>query len=172
MKQKKARNRELIEEHFATIWPAQIAAFTRFIIHLRQAFDGDLDMMLVLAVIGDRTRPEDWTRELVDYGNLTLDDVGQARQLPLNLQSISDFTGIPRETVRRKIAALEKRGWIARVAEGHIMATDKASADLKSATGEAIEYLSTIATAFQLARERGAPVSTGLRDAGDRDRQI
>jgi hypothetical protein len=166
VKRRKDRNRELIEEHFATIWPAQVAGFTRFVTQLRVAFDGDLDMMLVLAVIGDRTRPGNWARELVDYGSLTLEDAGDHRQLPLNMQSISEFTGIPRETVRRKIAALETRGWIVRDAKGHISASDRASADLKDATMHAIDYLATIATAFEVARERGDVAS---REPSHRD---
>jgi CRP-like cAMP-binding protein len=168
MKIRKARNRELIEEHFSTIWPAQIAGFTRFIVQLRKAFDGDLDMMVVLAVIGDRTRPENWARELVDYRSLTRDGAGERRQEPLNVQSISDFTGIPRETVRRKIAALETRGWIRKDEKGHITALHMASSDLKDATGEAIEYLSTIATAFDVARENAVPAPNLARDGKDR----
>ena len=170
MKQRKARNRDLIEEHFATIWPAQIASFTRLMVQLRNAFDGDLDMMVVLAVIGDRTRPENWARELVDYGSLTLDDAGDRRQFPLNVQSISDYTAIPRETVRRKVVALEARGWILRDEKGHISASDRASSNLKDATGHAIDYLATIATAFEVARESDASAAR-RSDGATRDRR-
>ena len=152
-----ARNREIIEKHFAAIWPAQVAGFTRFLVQLRRAFGGDLDMMVVLAVIGDRTRPESWSHELVDYGALTRGSAGESRQDPLNVQSISDFTGIPRETVRRKIAALERLGWVSRDEQGHITASDNAASDLKDATGGAVEYLATIATAFDVARETDVP---------------
>jgi hypothetical protein len=167
MKTRKARNRDLIAEHFATIWPAQIAGFTRFILQLRKAFDGDLDMMVVLAVIGDRTRPENWARELVDYAALTRDGAGEQRQEPLNVQSIADFTGIPRETVRRKVAALETRGWIRKDEKGHITALHTASSDLQHATAEAIEYLATIATAFDVARENAVPGPALSRDGED-----
>jgi hypothetical protein len=146
-------NRALIETEFATIWPAQISGFTRMIIQLRKAFDGDLDMMLVLAAIGDRTRPENWARELVDYGALISAKTDRARQYAVNAQSISDFTGIPRETVRRKLAALQKRGWIERDDKGCIAATGNASSDLQPATTAAIDYLAVIATAFDVARE-------------------
>ena len=31
-------------------------------------------------------------------------------QLPINIQSVADFSGIPRETVRREVNALHDRG--------------------------------------------------------------
>lgn len=153
MKQKKDRNRELIEERFATIWPVNVAAFTRFMVELRRHFDGDLDMMLVMAVIGDRTPPDNWARELVDYGALT-QRTGRVRPpFPLNLQSISEFSGIPRETVRRKLALLAERGWIVRDGKGHVSAAPQASSDLREATVASMNYLASIATAFEIARE-------------------
>lgn len=163
MLRRKARHREFVERNFSTIWPAQVAAFTRLMVHLRQCFDGDLDMMLVLAAIGDRTRPENWARELVDYGALTQHHSGSAGQYPLNVQSIAEYTGIPRETVRRKLAALERKGWIARDERGHITATGAASADLSEATRHAMDYLATLSTVFDVARKAPDPAPTAGR---------
>jgi hypothetical protein len=42
-----------------------------------------------------------------------------------------------------------------------------ASSDLKDATGEAIEYLATIATAFDVARENAVPAPKIARDGTD-----
>lgn len=40
---------------FGKLWPAHVSSLTKPMIACRKAFDGDLDMFLVLAVIGDRT---------------------------------------------------------------------------------------------------------------------
>lgn len=73
-----------------------------------RTFDGDLQQMLVLAIIGQvylRARlnagPEG------DHG-LSGSSVAAA----ISASRIADVTGIPRETVRRKLAALARRGWI------------------------------------------------------------
>ncbi|MBF9031447.1 hypothetical protein HKCCE3408_13675 [Rhodobacterales bacterium HKCCE3408] len=153
MKAEKASKRETIERNFATVWPAQVAGFTRFLVHLRRVFDGDLDLMLVLAVIGDRTRKENWARELVDYESLTRGPAGAPNQSPTNLQSIVEASGIPRETVRRKLLVLPEKGWVTRDEAGHLTVSKQASTDLKDATVHAVDYLSTLAVALDRAEE-------------------
>lgn len=73
-----------------------------------RTFGGDLQQMLVLAIIGQvelhaRTRPAQG------------DGMAEAS---ITASRISDVSGIPRETVRRKLAMLETRGWIARRPDG------------------------------------------------------
>jgi hypothetical protein len=66
-----------------------------------RTFEGDLGQMLILAVIGQshlsavRAQPGD----VVSYGVSAL--------------RIADVTGLPRETVRRKLVKLADRGWVA-----------------------------------------------------------
>jgi DNA-binding IclR family transcriptional regulator len=43
---------------------------------------------------------------------------------PCNAFSISQSTGIPRETVRRKIASLVAKNWLKRDTNGHLFITD------------------------------------------------
>ena len=45
--------------------------------------------------------------------------------LPCNALSISDVTGIPRETVRRKLAKLLALGWIEKTPDDMYVITDK-----------------------------------------------
>jgi DNA-binding IclR family transcriptional regulator len=66
----------------------------------------------------------------------------------LNTQSISDFSGIPRETVRRKIKELIDRGWIERDESGYHRATRKAALDLHPLTEIGFTYLSRMASVF------------------------
>ncbi len=47
-------NDDWLAAAFNEVFPAHVAAFTDLMIALRRDFEGDLDMMIVLAVIGDR----------------------------------------------------------------------------------------------------------------------
>lgn len=63
------------------------------------------------------------------------------------MQSIADYSGIPRETVRRKVLILERKGWVKRTADGRLMISSTAATDLEQATAQSIAYLAAIATA-------------------------
>ena len=65
-----------------------------------QAYDGDLTLCLVLGEIASRN-----TERFYDErrGYQPVNANGQKQYLPCNALSISDVTGIPRETVRRKL---------------------------------------------------------------------
>ena len=76
-------------------------------------FGGDLQPPMILAVLGQRILL--WQAEA--------DRAADAEELPrwaptMAAARIADVTGIPRETVRRKLADLEARGWIERDAGG------------------------------------------------------
>ena len=137
------KEQQWIRDNFGKIWPAHLSAFTDLLVALRKHFDGDLDLLLVLAVIGERTRPQHWLANLDSTQRLTTDK-SAAKQLPINGLSISNFSGVPRETVRRKLALLEKKGWISANEEGHWIVSPKAAEELNQATSDTVSYLSTI----------------------------
>ena len=56
------------------------------------------------------------------------DDPNHIPLRPCNAFSISSSTGIPRETVRRKVSHLIQQGWIDRDARGGLTITPKAMA--------------------------------------------
>ena len=79
----------------------------------RAACDGDLDKLLIVLVVAMRTAED---KRILD---LELEDVlsGAVEVYPslsTNVRSIADSTGIPKESVRRKVAALVDAGWIVR----------------------------------------------------------
>lgn len=135
---------ERIEAEFGQVWPIHLAGFTDLLVRLRAEFDGDLDLMLVLSVIADRTRPDDWTPELLTYRQLTRGDGDEHRQLPINLQSVAEFSGIPRETVRRKVRILEQKGWVERQPDGSLGVGRRAATDLEGATEHSIAYIALL----------------------------
>jgi hypothetical protein len=82
--------------------------------HCSRVFGGDLQQMLILAVMGQV--------HLRSYLDMAPDGTMHPRELPLHpaitASRLADVTGIPRETVRRKLALLERRGWIEQDAGG------------------------------------------------------
>ena len=129
---------ESIENEFARIWPAHVENFTWQLVQCRRHFSGDMDRLLVLCVIGDRTLS---ARNVPD--TLKSSDLGYTNvpKEPINLQSIADFSGIPRETVRRKLQDLMALGWVERDERGNFAVAPKAAADLKPLTDLTIKYL-------------------------------
>jgi hypothetical protein len=132
---------------FGRIWPVHTDAFCELLVTLRRHFGGDLDRMLVLAVIGSRTL----SRGRID--DMCYDDFmeGERADEPaaINLQSVADYSGIPRETVRRKLQDLEQSGWITRSDKGYLVATAKAAEDLEPATQATVRYLLAVIGAWR-----------------------
>jgi DNA-binding MarR family transcriptional regulator len=143
---------------FGKVWPTHVASLTRFLIACRRSFDGDLDLFLVLAVIGDRTFSERHADPNLTYDEFRSVGTPGTRPIDINLRSIAAFSGIPRETVRRKIAELESRGWITRNKDGSLAATRKASADLEPLTEAGIEY---VAGMLELLKDKSRPAASG-----------
>lgn len=144
---------KFIKENFRSIWAEHLAGFTRLLIQLRTRFDGDLDLLLVLAVIGDRTRPENWTAESLTYRQMTNGSEDDHLQYPINIQSVSDYSGIPRETVRRKVMILQRKGWVTRGPSGCLAVSRTAAGDLEDATNDSIAYLEALLTVYEAKRK-------------------
>ncbi|WP_159089224.1 hypothetical protein [Tateyamaria sp. Alg231-49] len=149
-----------INTNFRSIWPVHLAGFTRLLVQLRARFDGDLDLMLVLAVIGDRTRPEEWTPELLTYRQMTHGGGDEHRQYPINIQSVSEYSGIPRETVRRKVAVLQSKGWVTRGTDGCLAISRTAAEDLEDASNDSVAYLEALLKVFDATRDRSTKTTT------------
>jgi hypothetical protein len=138
-----------IQANFGRIWPRHVETLTWFLIQCRKHFDGDLDLFLVLAVIGDRSFSAARAPEQLTYNALLNGSRPPVEPEALNTQSISDFSGIPRETVRRKVNDLVARGWVERGENGHLRATRKAALDLHPLTETSFTYLSRMAVLFE-----------------------
>jgi len=133
---------ETVLRDFGVIWPRHVASLTQFLIDCRKHFDGDLDLFLVLCVIGDRTFSAQHAPPDMDFGTWKSASVSHVRSIEINVQSLSDYSGIPRETVRRKLNILLEKGWVERDERGFITATDKVKQDLAPLTMISLVYLS------------------------------
>jgi hypothetical protein len=117
---------------------------TRFIvphlIALYRKFEGDLLLAVVLGEIAIRNmqgifevRPEEpyTVLDLEAERAFVEDRNSQERMRPANTLSVSIATGIPRETVRRKIDKLVANGWVERRDNGHLFLLPQVGIDLR-----------------------------------------
>lgn len=101
-----------IRENYSRVAPALLSALTDYLIVSRRQSD-DLDRQLVLLVIMLRSAMAR------GFADIPSDQVlsGDLEALPTlwtNIRSIADSTGIPRETVRRKVNDLIQAGLVKR----------------------------------------------------------
>ena len=81
----------------------------------RAACGGDLDKLLIVLVVAMRTFEHKGV-ETMDLADVLSGAVKSMPSLSTNVRSIAESTGIPKETVRRKVGALVAEGWIRREA--------------------------------------------------------
>ena len=101
-----------IRENYSRLAPALLSALTDYLIVSRRQAN-DLDRQLVLLIIMLRSAMARGFADLPSEQVLS----GELESLPTlwtNIRSIADSTGIPRETVRRKVNDLIKDGLVKR----------------------------------------------------------
>jgi hypothetical protein len=145
-------NESTIRRNFGRVWPAHVAEFTRYLIECRKHFRGDLDLLLLLAVIGDRTLVASKVQSSLTYSEFMKGDYVDFQPDAINYQSIADFAEMPRESVRRKVNTLIDLGWVKRTQDGYLVATQKASKELAPLTEAGVSYLVQMAKVLQLSR--------------------
>ena len=92
---------------------ALLAPLVDLLSDARATFDGDLDRFLIMLVVAIRAAGHKDFAEAVRQRRAT----GGAPVFPslgVNIQSIADSIGAPKETVRRKVTDLVVAGWIER----------------------------------------------------------
>ena len=134
---------ETVTHNFGQIFPTHVKALCELLIILRQQFFGDLDLMLILAIISSRALPARYASQMT-YQQFISDKAKQHANQPINIQSIAECSGIARETVRRKVHKLQRLGFIERDNSGMLTITEKAIQQLKPATEASLDYLVTL----------------------------
>lgn len=117
--------------------------------NLRAAFGNDMDKIVVLAVIGQSAQ------RLAPRGRQFDEALDPENRLELpasavtNVQSITDSTGIPRESVRRKVKELVEAGWVERLESGALrIVGDAAVSDLRAVTEKQFGVIDKTMTAM------------------------
>lgn len=126
---------------------------------LYHQFDGDMVQIIVLGEIAMRNVSQFFRKGGSDVPEKLLEDQERRRKLlqPCNVLSISEATGIPRETVRRKVAVLIDKGWLYRDERKRLMVRPGLSAAF--ARSNAQTTLEILALAAKL-QELLEPVDT------------
>jgi hypothetical protein len=137
----------------------------RHLVRMYRAFDGDLIECIVLGavahqnlagLIGEAPTSVEFAERLVVHGRPRPDEL-----LPTNAHSIALATGIPRETVRRKVAALVERGWLRQDERANLTCTSEPAAHFRAASEQSIRELLDAAKAISALRGRpGFPRSS------------
>lgn len=103
----------------------------------RSAFDGDVEKAVVLLEVAVRTAQDPRFTgvdlETVLSGSVVLTP---SQTTNINMRSIADSSGIPKETVRRKVVALVKEGLIRR--DGNNLSLSRAATPALTPIREAI----------------------------------
>ena len=118
------------ETHKSTVAVIMGHFMLRHLNRLYQEFDGDLILPIVLGEIAHHNVMRFYSHEdhCLDVQENMERDSDFAKNLePTNAYSISEATGIPRETVRRKIDKFLKRGWLVKSPRGEVTMSETVS---------------------------------------------
>ena len=141
---------------------------TEHLIRVHAAFDGDLTAAVVLGTIGQHyiQRFYDEVARSSSQGldRLVDDEAHLAQVRPCNAMSVSAATGIPRETVRRKVRWLVEKGWVTVGPRGQLGLVPGMSKDFEEFDRETIQRFHDAARDFiRHVRSRSAARPTSGR---------
>jgi hypothetical protein len=134
--------------------------FSEHLVDCYRVFGGDFDQVILLAVMGQRY----------------IEAARDARAIPgrgpdmawISALRLADVTGLPRETVRRKLKLLAQRGWVVcEKGKGWTLAGDFPAAsardDLKDLDQRGLQRLARLLAALRPLLS-GSPVATVAQD--------
>lgn len=99
-----------LRRHYPQVQYAFVEFVSGHLADVSRVFKGDLQFPVLLAVIGQATIKG---HVAATRAGVRLQDI-EPRNLGLTAFRLADATGIPRETVRRKLLEMQRRGWLAR----------------------------------------------------------
>jgi hypothetical protein len=156
---------QVMERQFSTLHPVWIEQHLNLLCELRRVFGGDLDTPIILAVIGQRYF-ETIVGKPFSYSDALDGKAPPTGERLTNIESVAEAAGIPRETVRRKVNDMIRRGWIIKGPRGALTVTAEASNALATATHVAYTLLDVTfeAIAGALVEDGHLAISVPQRD--------
>ena len=125
------RQKDRLRQHHFEVSYVLGRFFIEHLIRLYKAFDGDLTAAIVLGTIGQynyRRYYDEIGKDAPEgFHQLAARGAHLEHARPCNAMSVSQSTGIPRETVRRKIRELIARGWVRREGPDELFVTREPS---------------------------------------------
>lgn len=138
--------------------------FVRHLLGLYREFDGDMVSVIVLGEVAHHNMSAmmSGARSPLELSQSLLAAVDTPHQtlIPTNVFSIAQATGIPRETVRRKVDNLARRGWLVKERGGNLFVTASARASFAPFHVERmVDLLETARAIDTLLDNRPAPAA-------------
>ncbi|MCU0760094.1 MAG: hypothetical protein MUF07_12985 [Steroidobacteraceae bacterium] len=169
-------DRERIRPHHVELSYLCGRFMVEHLIRVHAVFGGDILAAVVLGTIAQHNARRFYD-EVVAKSDEAMDAlIARGEHLPhlrpCNAMSVSMATGIPRETVRRKIRWLVQRGWVQQVGRDKLFVTRNVSADFADFDLETLDrvHSMTVAMFTTLHKRLGAlPVAAPLGVARARD---
>ena len=107
-------------EHYDYFFYLFACFLTDYLQIVRKHFQGDIDIASILSVVA----AQQMRLHQIEYEKGTRDNVRHfgrnVRRTWINASSIAEVTGIPRQTVRRKLFVLQAYGWVEIDARGRV----------------------------------------------------
>lgn len=138
---------DLFEARFPPAQSVWVEGFLTLLVELRRVFGNDLDKVMILSMVGQQM--------LRDPGMPPLSH-SEAQTAPFktwpgkstNIDALARASGIPRESVRRKVNELIADNLVARSDQGTLVVSPGASARLAASTGISIRMLDRTVSAY------------------------
>lgn len=136
--------RDVFAENYLDYQYRFVEFFVEHLEDVSRAFRGDLQQMLVLAIVGQVAL------RTVRAEGVTPTPASHARS-GISASRIADVTAIPRQTVRRKLDLLRQKGWVEQLPDNswticHHNGTSVARVDLNEVDQRAIERIARLFT--------------------------
>jgi hypothetical protein len=120
----------LYDQHKSLVAVIMARFFLRYLNILYRQFEGDLVLPIVLGEIAHHNifRLYSLKGDSIEVNEQASNYPERMKHLePTNAFSISQATGIPRETVRRKIDKLQQKGWVVKNDRGEVVMSETVS---------------------------------------------
>jgi hypothetical protein len=133
----------LLEENYLYTHSAWAEGHLALLCELRAAVGNDLDKVIIMGAIGQRMMKA-VTTTASSYGELAQGHYELDESLLTNIESISASSGIPRESVRRKVMELVETGWVGRNAGGRLWIQPEGTSALEKCTAIELGFISNM----------------------------
>ena len=135
---------DAFERNYAQVQYHYVQFLTEHLADCARTFSGDLTKVLVLAVLGQRH---------IEAQISAQKDKAAGQPSAMSALRIADVTGLPRETVRRKLEALSGLGWVEQGPDRRWQIASVAGAtslrsDLKDLDARGLQRLARLYTAL------------------------
>ncbi len=137
---------QLYEVDFAAAQSIWVEAYLELLVAMRARFGSDLDSIILISAIGQQMLADP---DLPVMGHAEAESAPERTwRYATNLDALARATGIPRETVRRKINALAVEGLVVRLPDQTVVIGPAAAQKLAPLTLTTITMLDRIFTGY------------------------